>query len=158
MIEVDTMPAQTLKSFLDSNHVKYTTITHSPAYTALETAESAHIPGKELAKTVIVKVDGEFAMAVLPASKHVSLARLREAAGAGDAEIASEEEFESLFPDCELGAMPPIGVLYDMPVFAAEELAEDDEIAFNAGSHSELVQLAYSDYERLVHPKVVALN
>jgi len=158
MIEVDTMPAQTLKSFLDSNHVKYTTITHSPAYTAQETAASAHIPGKELAKTVIVKVDGEFAMAVLPASKHVSLARLREAAGAGDAEIASEEEFESLFPDCELGAMPPIGVLYDMPVFAAEELAEDDEIAFNAGSHSELVQLAYSDYERLVHPKVVALN
>jgi len=152
------MPAQTLKTFLDSNHVKYTTITHSPEYTAQEVAASAHIPGKDLAKTVIVKVDGEFAMAVLPASMHVSLARLREAAGAGDAEIASEEEFEKLFPDCELGAMPPFGNLYDMPVFAAEQLTEDDEIAFNAGSHSELVQLAYSDFDKLVHPKVVALS
>ena len=152
------MPAQTLKGFLDSNHVKYTIITHSPAYTAQEAAASAHIPGKDLAKTVIVKVDGEFAMAVLPASKQVSLARLKEAAGAGDAEIASEEEFEKLFPDCELGAMPPFGNLYDMPVFAAEELTEDDEIAFNAGSHSELVQLAYSDFDKLVQPKVVVLN
>jgi Ala-tRNA(Pro) deacylase len=157
-IEVDTMPAQQLKSFLDSNRVKYTTITHSPEYTAQEIAASAHIPGKDLAKTVIVKVDGEFAMAVLPASMHVSLSRLREAAGAGDAEIASEEEFEKLFPDCELGAMPPFGNLYNMPVYAAEQLTEDDEIAFNAGSHSELVQLAYSDFDKLVHPKVVALS
>ena len=158
MIEVDTMPAQQLKSFLDNNHVKYTTITHSPEYTAQEIAASAHIPGKDLAKTVIVKVDGEFAMAVLPASMHVSLSRLRTAAGAGAAEIASEEEFEKLFPDCELGAMPPFGNLYDMPVFAATELSEDDEIAFNAGSHSELVQLAFSDFDKLVHPKVVALS
>jgi Ala-tRNA(Pro) deacylase len=158
MIEVDTMPAQTLKGFLDSNHVKYTTITHSPAYTAQEAAANAHIPGKALAKTVIVKVDGEFAMAVLPATMHVSLSRLRTAAKAGDAEIASEKEFEKLFPDCELGAMPPFGNLYDMRVFAAEELAKDDQIAFNAGSHAELVQLAYSDFDKLVHPKVVALN
>jgi len=152
------MTAQSLKSFLDTNHVKYTTISHSPAYTAQEVAASAHIPGKELAKTVIVKVDGEFAMAVLPASKHISLSRLRTAAGAGDAEIATEEEFEKLFPDCELGAMPPFGNLYDMPVFAAKELTEDEEIAFNAGSHTELVQLAYRDFDKLVHPKVVALN
>jgi len=152
------MPAQQLESFLDSNHVKYKTITHSPEYTAQEVAASAHIPGKELAKTVIVKVDGEFAMAVLPATTHLSLSRLRTAAGAGDAEIASEDEFEKLFPDCELGAMPPFGNLYDMPVFAAEQLTEDDQIAFNAGSHSELVQLAYSDFDKLVHPKVVALS
>jgi len=152
------MPAQQLKSFLDSNHVKYKTITHSPEYTAQEVAASAHIPGKELAKTVIVKVDGEFAMAVLPATTHLSLSRLRTAAGAGDAEIASEDEFEKLFPDCELGAMPPFGNLYDMPVFAAEQLTEDEQIAFNAGSHSELVQLAYSDFDKLVHPKVVALS
>ena len=111
------MPAQQLKNFLDSNHVKYTTITHSPEYTAQEIAASAHLPGKELAKTVIVKVDGEFAMAVLPATKHLSLSRLRTAAGAGNAEIASEDEFEELFPDCELGAMPPFGNLYDMPVY-----------------------------------------
>ena len=158
MFEVDTMPAQQLKNFLDSNHVKYTTITHSPEYTAQEIAASAHIPGKELAKTVIVKVDGEFAMAVLPATKHLSLSRLRTAAGVSNAEIASEDEFEKLFPDCELGAMPPFGNLYDMPVYAAEQLTEDDKIAFNAGSHSELVRLAYSDFDKLVHPKVVALS
>jgi Ala-tRNA(Pro) deacylase len=152
------MPTQQLKSFLDSNHVKYKTITHSPEYTAQEIAASAHIPGKELAKTVIVKVDGEFAMAVLPASRHVSLTRLKEAVHASDAELASEEEFEKLFPDCELGAMPPFGNLYDMPVYAAEQLTKDDEIAFNAGSHTELVQLAFSDFDKLVHPKVVALS
>jgi len=158
MIEVDAMPAQQLKSFLDSNHVKYKTISHSPEYTAQEIAASAHIPGKDLAKTVIVKVDGEFAMAVLPATRHLSLSRLKKAAGAGDAEIASEDEFEKLFPDCELGAMPPFGNLYDMPVFAAEQLTEDETIAFNAGSHSELVQLAYKDFDKLVHPKVAPLS
>ena len=158
MIEVDAMPAQQLKSFLDSNHVKYKTISHSPEYTAQEIAASAHIPGKDLAKTVIVKVDGEFAMAVLPATTHLSLSRLRKAAGAGDAEIASEDEFEKLFPDCELGAMPPFGNLYDMPVYAAEQLTEDEVIAFNAGSHSELVQLAYEDFDKLVHPKVAPLS
>ena len=152
------MPTQQLKSFLDSHHVKYKTISHSPEYTAQEIAASAHIPGRELAKTVIVKVDGEFAMAVLPASMHVSLSSLKNAAGVGTTELASEDEFESLFPDCELGAMPPFGNLYDMPVFLAEQLAEDDEITFNAGSHTELVQLAYSDFDRLVQPKVVALN
>ena len=152
------MPAQQLKSFLYNHHVKYNTISHSPEYTAERTAQSAHIPGKELAKTVIVKVDGEFAMAVLPASKHVSLSRLKKATGAENAEIASEAEFERLFPDCELGAMPPFGNLYDMGVYVAEQLSEDDEIAFNAGSHTELVQLAYSDFDKLVHPKVVALS
>ena len=158
MLEVDTMPAQTLKKYLDSNHVKYTIITHSPEYTAQEIAASAHIPGKDLAKTVIVKIDGDFAMAVLPASMHVSLKSLKKASGAGDAEIASEAEFEKLFPDCELGAMPPFGNLYDMPVFAAKELTEDEEIAFSAGTHSELVQLSYRDFDRLVHPTVVSLN
>ena len=158
MLEVDTMPAQTLKKYLDSNHVKYTIITHSPEYTAQEIAASAHIPGKDLAKTVIVKIDGDFAMAVLPASMHVSLKSLKEAAGVGSAEIASEAEFEELFPDCEVGAMPPFGNLYDMPVYAARELTEDDQIAFSAGTHSELVQLSYSDFDKLVHPTVVALN
>ena len=158
MIEVDTMAAQALKNFLDGNHVKYTIITHSPEFTAQEIAASAHIPGKDLAKTVIVKIDGDFAMAVLPASMHVSLTRLKEAAGAGDAAIASETDFEKLFPDCELGAMPPFGNLYNMPVYAAKELTEDTEIAFNAGTHSELVRLAYSDFDKLVHPKVVTLN
>lgn len=152
------MPTQALKRFLGNNHVKYTIITHSPEYTAQEIAASAHIPGKDLAKTVIVKIDGDFAMAVLPASMHVSLSALKQATGAGDAEIASEAEFEELFPDCELGAMPPFGNLYNMPVYAAKELTEDAEIAFNSGTHSELVQLAYDDFDKLVHPTVVTLN
>ena len=152
------MPTQALKSFLGNTHVKYTVITHSPEYTAQEIAASAHIPGKDLAKTVIVKIDGDFAMVVLPASMHVSLTCLKKAAGARDVEIASEAEFAELFPDCELGAMPPFGNLYEMPVFAAKELTKDTEIAFNAGTHSELVRLAYSDFDKLVHPKVVTLN
>ena len=152
------MPAQKLKEFLDSHNVEYITISHSPAYTAQRIAEITHTPGKDLAKTVIVKLDGKFSMAVLPASHRVDLDYLKRGAKAGNVEVATEAEFKDRFPDCEVGAMPPFGNLYDMPVFAAKELTEDEEIAFNAGSHSELVQLAYRDFDKLVHPKVVALN
>ena len=116
------------------------------------------MPGKELAKTVIVKLDDQFAMAVLPASLHVSLTRLKEAAGVDNVELANEDEFKSLFPDCDVGAMPPFGNLYDLDVYVAGQLTEDEEIAFNAGSHTELIKLAYRDFERLVQPKVVALT
>ncbi len=152
------MPVRKLKEFLDSNGIKYVTIHHSPSYTAQEIAASAHIPGKELAKTVMVKIDGEMAMAVLPASYRVDLELLREAAGAGKVELAGEQEFKDLFPECELGAMPPFGNLYGMDVFAAESLMEDEEIAFNAGSHTELIRLSYRDFERLVAPRVVKFS
>ncbi|MEJ2255913.1 MAG: YbaK/EbsC family protein [Woeseiaceae bacterium] len=150
------MPETRLKEFLDKEHVKYVTIGHSPAFTAQEVAATAHIPGKELAKTVIVKVDGELAMVVLPASEHVRLSRVREMLGAKDVELADEDEFKKAFPDCETGAMPPFGNLYGMNVFVSQVLREDDEIAFNAGSHSELIRLPYADYERLVHPTPLA--
>ena len=127
------MPTKKLKEFLDSNKVKYVTIDHSLAYTAQEIAAAADIPGKELAKTIIVRIDGEVAMAVLPASYRVDTALLATVAGAKKVEIAGEEEFEDLFPGCELGAMPPFGNLYGIKVFAAEKLARDREIAFNAG-------------------------
>ena len=120
--------------------------------TAQEIAALAHIPGKELAKTVIVKVDNELAMVVLPASEMVRLDHLRESLGTEFVELAEEDEFKSAFPDCETGAMPPFGNLYGMNVFVSQALREDDEIAFNAGSHSELIRLTYADYERLVHP------
>jgi len=149
------MPVEKLKDFLESEGVKYVTISHSQAFTAQEIAASAHIPGKELAKTVMVKVDGKMAMVVLTATDFVNLERLREAAGASTVELASESEFKDLFPTCEPGAMPPFGNLWDMAVFADERLAEDDRIAFNAGTHTELVQLAYADFERLVQPKVL---
>jgi Ala-tRNA(Pro) deacylase len=151
------MPINTLKEFLDGHRTKYVTIRHSPAYTAQETAQSAHIPGKEMAKTVMVKVDGKMAMMVVPASDHLDVPELRRAIGAGKVELATEGEFKSLFPDCEIGAMPPFGNLYGLDVFASARLAEDENIAFNAGSHTELIKLAYRDFEHLVSPKIVKL-
>lgn len=152
------MPVKRLKEFLDSHNMKYVTISHSRAFTAQETATSAHIPGKELAKTVMVKVDGKMAMAVLPASYKVDFDLLTKATGSGKVEIADEEEFKDLFPGCEIGAMPPFGNLYGMDVFVAKSLTEDEEIAFNAGSHRELVRMAYKDFERLVKPRVMKFS
>ncbi|MGC2196259.1 MAG: YbaK/EbsC family protein [Terriglobales bacterium] len=151
------MSLHRLKEFLDSRGIKYVVISHSVAYTAQGVAALAHIPGKELAKTVVTKIDGRFAMAVVPASRQVDLALLRAATGANDVQLASEMEFQSKFPDCETGAMPPFGNLYDMAVFADESLSRDKEIAFNAGSHRELIRLAWEDFERLVQPTVVRL-
>lgn len=149
------MPVKKLKEFLDSHKIRYVTITHSKAYTAQEVAASAHVPGKEMAKTVMVKVDGKMAMAVLPASCRISLLMLREVTGAKDVVIATEQEFKALFPDCEPGAMPPFGNLWGFDVFVASRLAEDDEIVFNAGTHTELMRLGFKDFEKLVHPKVL---
>src|SRR3989339_1568962 len=147
-----------LKEFLDSHSIKYVTISHSRAFTAQETAASAHVPVKELAKTVIVKINGKIAMAVLPASCKVDFDLLKKATRAATIEIANEKDFKDLFPDCEIGAMPPFGNLYGMEVFVAESLTEDEEIAFNAGSHRELVKMAYKDFEKLVKPKIVKFS
>ena len=151
------MPINRLKQFLDDRAIKYIVISHSAAYTAQGIAALAHIPGKELAKTVIFKIAGAFAMVVVPASRQVDLALVRTAAHTNDVELASEMEFKSKFPDCETGAMPPFGNLYEMVVFADETLSHDQEIAFNAGSHRELIRMAWGDFERLVKPVVVRL-
>ena len=148
------MPKRKVIEFLDSEGVKYVSIKHSPTYTAQEVAASAHIPGKELAKTIMVKLDGTMAMAVLPASFHVNFGLLKNVAGVGKVELASEAEFRDLFPESQVGAMPPFGNLYGMDVYVAAPLTEDEEIAFNAGSHTELIRLAYADFERLVKPTV----
>lgn len=149
------MPLSKLKEFLDSRNIKYVVISHSVAYTAAGIAALTHIPGRELAKTVIVKLDGAFVMAIVSASQHVDLARLKAATGARSLELASEDEFKAKFPDCELGAMPPFGNLYNMRVFADEGLKRDKEIAFNAGSHRELVRIAWEDFEQLVQPRIL---
>jgi len=149
------MPVRTLKKFLDEHNVRYVTVTHSPAYTAQEIAASAHVKGKELAKTVMLKVDEKLVMAVLPASMQIDFAALRHALHAQAVALASEREFKGLFPECEVGAMPPFGNLYGLDVYVADVMAEDDEIAFNAGSHTELVKLAYRDFARLVKPTVL---
>ena len=148
------MPVKKLREFLDSQNIKYITIDHSPAYTAREVASSALVPRREFAKTVIVKLDGRNAMAVVPASRHVDLGKLAAVAGAQEAVLASEEEFQALFPGCEVGAMPPFGNLYEMEVFVDEILHDDDDIVFNAGSHIQVIRMSYDDYQALVKPTV----
>jgi len=148
------MPVAKLQQFVDDHAVKYVSIRHSPAFTAQEIAASAHVPGGELAKTVIVEVDGQMAMAVLPASYQIDFRRLQELAGGQRVELAGEDRFRDRFPGCEVGAMPPFGNLWGMRVFATESLAEDDEIAFNAGSHTELIRMSYLDFEKLVRPTI----
>ena len=148
------MPANRLKEFLDHERVKYVTISHSPSYTAQEVAASAHVRGKELAKTVMVTLDGRMAMVVLPASRKIGFDLLREVSGAENVQLASERAFSDMFPGCEVGAMPPFGNLYGMDVYVSKLLEQDEEIAFNAGCHTELIRLAYQDFVRLVSPKV----
>lgn len=148
------MPAKPIKDFLDNHHVKYMLINHSPGYTAQEIAASAHISGKQLAKTVIVKVGNQLAMVVLPANEHVNFAALKEATGSS-VDLAKESDFKSKFPECEVGAMPPFGNLYGMLVYVSNHLSDNDQIVFNAGTHYELMKMAYRDFERLVHPEVI---
>ena len=152
------MPVRKLKKFLDDNKVKYVRISHSPAYTAQEIAASAHVPGRDMAKVVMVKLDGRMAMVVLPASRHVEFPLLRAATGAREAELASEGEFRDLFPECELGAMPPFGNLYDMAVYVTASLMTEEEIAFNAGSHTELIRMPTEEFNRLVRPEVMRFS
>src|SRR5215472_15456644 len=148
------MPLSKLRSFLDSHNVKYLVISHSLAYTAQGVAALAHVSGKKLAKTVIIKVDGSLAMAVVPASLHVDLNRIRALAGARIVELATEREFKGAFSDCETGAMPPFGNLYGMKVYADSNLASHEEITFTAGSHRELVRMDWEDLVRLVNPTI----
>ncbi|MGD2067648.1 MAG: YbaK/EbsC family protein [Gemmatimonadota bacterium] len=151
------MPVRELKDFLRENGVPYEILRHDPTFTAQETAAAVHVPGKEFAKTVMIKVDGELAMAVVPASALVSLRRLKEASGGEHVTLADEEEFRDRFPGVEAGAMPPFGNLWEMPVYVDTELRDDDEIVFNAGSHTELMRIPYADFERLVRPEVARI-
>jgi len=152
------VPARKLKQFLDDKNVRYVVITHSPAYTAQEIAAAAHLPGRELAKSVVVHLDKSPALAVVPATKQINFDKLRKAAGAKKASLANEDDFAKMFPGCELGAMPPFGCLYDLPTYADESLAEDDAIAFNAGTHSELIQLTFNDYRQIAEPKIAPIT
>ncbi|MFT3753448.1 MAG: YbaK/EbsC family protein [Paludibacter sp.] len=149
------MPVRKLLDFLNANNIKFVSIHHSKAFTAMEIAHSAHIHGRELAKTVMIKVDGKMGMIVLPASQQADFELLKKATGAKSVELAVEPEFVQLFPDCEIGAMPPFGNLFGMEVYVSPALAEDEEIAFNAGFLTELIRMKYQDFERLVNPKIL---
>ncbi|SHJ40503.1 Ala-tRNA(Pro) deacylase [Tangfeifania diversioriginum] len=152
------MPVKKLKTFLDEKNVKYVSIKHSSAYTAQEIASSVHVSGKEFAKTVIIKIGEKMAMAVLPASYQVDFKLLSEVFGSKNVTLASEAEFKYHFPDCEVGAMPPFGHLYDMEVYVAEVFRGNNYIAFNAGSHTEIIRMAYEDFERLAEPKILKFS
>ena len=151
------MAALKLKNFLNSRGVKYVTIEHSPAYTAPEVAESVHIAGRDFAKTVIVEMGGKMAMVVVPANRKIILSDLEEMLGEPNVWLASEDDFKERFPDCELGAMPPFGNLYGLPVYVARNIAEEPEIAFNAGTHREVIKMSYADFTELVKPTVLDL-
>lgn len=152
------MPARKIKEFLDAKDVKYICIRHSKAYTAQEIAAKTRIPGREMAKSVILVIDGKHVMAVLPATHKVDFEGLKKHLGAKSVAMPTESRFIDLFPDCEAGAMPPFGNLYDMDTIVAESLADDEYIAFNAGSHTEVIQLLYKDFIKLVKPKVLKIS
>lgn len=153
------MPTKRLKDYLDSHHVKYVAMAHSPAFTAQEVAAAAHVSGKQIVKTVIIKLGNDnLAMVVLPAHDHINFATLKEITNVTNVDLATEAEFKAKFPECEVGAMPPFGNLYDMPVFVSSLLTGYDQILFNGGTHSELVKMSYQDFERLVKPKILPLH
>lgn len=144
-----------LRSYLQQQQVAFDVQEHRTAFTAQDVAESEHIPGKLVAKTVVIWADGQLTMLVLPASFQVDLARLNTALGVKATRLAHEAEFVDTFPDCEVGAMPPFANLYDLPVYVEKRLTEDETIVFPAGTHTETMSLRYADYERLVKPTVV---
>ncbi|ASB49617.1 aminoacyl-tRNA deacylase [Alkalitalea saponilacus] len=148
------MPVQVLKNYLDKHGIRYLTISHSKAYTMQKIAALTHISGNEIAKTVMVKVDGKMVMAVLPASTRINFSAFKEYFDATEVRLALESEFKDVFPHCEVGAMPPFGNLWNIPVFVAEKLTRQKNISFNAGNHMELIQMSYKDYDQLVQPYV----
>jgi Ala-tRNA(Pro) deacylase len=146
-----------LRAFLDENHVEYTHTVHPLAYTAREVASAEHLPNREVAKTVVVFGDEGYHMIVVPASRLVDFQEVRLTLGLTHARLATEQELGELFPDCELGAMPPVGSLYGMPVYLDSSLAAEETIAFNGGTHYDVVHMQTDDYRALVHPTVVSL-
>jgi Ala-tRNA(Pro) deacylase len=152
------MPFSTkLQQFLEQNHVAYKHTVHPVAFTAREVASVEHLPAREVAKVVIVSAGETWAMMVLPASRALDLAEVRAALGVSQARLATEPEVGRMFPDCDLGAMPPFGNLYNMAVYVDSGLAQDDWIAFNAGSHTDVIHMRFADYKGLVKPVVLPL-
>jgi Ala-tRNA(Pro) deacylase len=141
-----------LEAYLRENGVPFEIHHHPPAYTAQRVAEAEHISGKMMVKVVMAFADGKMVMLAVPAPKHVSLTKAAEAIGAKEVRLAHEDEFAAAFPDCDVGAMPPFGNLYGIPVYADVELAQDESIVFNAGTHEDTIHMKYADFERLVKP------
>ncbi len=151
------MAANRMFHYLDDHGIKYVTTRHSPAFTAAEVAVSAHVATRSFAKTIVIKIDDVPAMLVLPANRRILIHELREMLENENVKLATEREMQEYFPDCEVGAMPPLGPMYGLKVYVSAGLTHERDITFNAGSHTETVTLAYADFERLVHPAVIDL-
>jgi Ala-tRNA(Pro) deacylase len=143
-----------LKKFLDDNLVGFDVVQHDPAFTAQELAARMHVPGREFVKVVVVKLNGAYALAALPAHRRIDLKALARAAGVRKCSLATENEFQQLFTDCEVGAMPPFGNLYNLPTYVDQEVAYNEVIVINAGTHAEAIRVRFGDLKRLVHPRV----
>jgi len=153
------MPARKLKEYLESHNTPYQVLAHPRAYTSQGVAAATHVSGSRFAKCVILRTgEGKLIMTVIPGPRHVNLDSVRELLGARDVELAKEEEFQAVFTGCELGAEPPFGNLYDLPVYVDTSLAEEADIIFNAGTHTETIRMRFSDFESLVHPVLAPLS
>jgi Ala-tRNA(Pro) deacylase len=150
--------SQKLKEYLDRHTIQYEVLSHEEAYRAPDVAHSLHAPEKDMAKVVMVKVNDRLAMTVLPANWKVDIHRLRDVFLTNHVRLATEDEFKDLFPDCEVGAMPPFGNLYDLAVYVDRSLTEDDQIVFHAGTHSEAIRMRYADFANLVGPRVAEFH
>jgi Ala-tRNA(Pro) deacylase len=146
------MATRRIREFLDGNDARYVVISHSPAHTASEVAESVHMPGRQIAKVVVVMIDGRIALAVVPANRDVDFYLLREAAGASEARLAEEAEFVERFEGCKLGAVPPFGHLFGIDTYVERSMSEERTIAFNAGTHTDVIVMEFEEFRRLVHP------
>ncbi|GAB4332443.1 MAG: YbaK/EbsC family protein [Candidatus Abyssubacteria bacterium] len=149
------MPARKLKEYLDSNNVKYEVLTHKLAYTAQEVAATQGVTGWKVAKTVVCNCDGKYMLVVVQAPKLVDLERLKQALECNEAHLATEAEMAKLFPGVDVGAEPPFGNLYNLPVYIDREMTEMPDIVFRAGSHTETIRISYKDFERLVKPTII---
>ena len=146
-----------LKELFDEAKISYEVYNHALAYTAQEIAQSQHFPGDQMAKVVMLKVDDKLVMGVIAGNQKIHLPTARTSLGASEVRLATEDEFISRFPDCEIGAMPPFGNLFGVPVYVDPAVEKDEAIYFNAGNHVQTVRLRYDDYEKLAHPSIVRL-
>jgi Ala-tRNA(Pro) deacylase len=148
------MAGMTIHKFLHEAHVPYAVVPHRPAFSAQEEAAATHVAGRDWAKVVVCFIDGEPVEAVVPASSHVNLERLLELAGGRAIRLAHEDELKRLFPDCELGAMPPFGPLYGQTVYVDAVHASEPEIVFNAGTHRDAITMRWNDFVKMINPIV----
>ena len=149
------MPIRSLDRLLDSRNITYRSYNHTPTYTAQETAEVLHTTGYEVAKSVLLKVDDRFVMAVLPACEQVNLSQFRKQTGVEQIRLASENELQAIAPMCDRGSIPPIGNLFGLPVYVSVSLARDEVISFSGGTHTEDIRMSYDDFEWLVQPQLM---